>query len=198
MSGFKNSEVRIAGAGSVWVAPAGTTVTDTLAASMTAPWINLGFTSSDGVKFNKKDKNDPIDTWQSTAPARFILTDRDVTLKFQLLQMSKDTFQFYMGTGSTSLVTAGSTAEATAKKLELTGAPGGQDQRAIAIDFKDNNGTTDLRYRLVVPYAAVSDVEELSLARTGAIKLGVTVTTLSGDKPNDPMATWLVSDTALA
>ena len=198
MPGFKNSEVRIAGAGSVWVAPAGTTVTDTLAASMTTPWVNLGFTSSEGVKFNKKDKNDPIDTWQSTAPARFILTDRDVTLKFQLLQMSKDTFQFYMGTGSTSLVAAGSTAETTAKKLELTGAPGGQDQRAIAIDFKDNNGTTDLRYRLVVPYAAVSDVEELSLARTGAIKLGVTVTALSGDKPNDPMATWLVSDTALA
>ncbi|NWF26944.1 phage tail protein [Streptomyces sp. PKU-EA00015] len=194
MAGFKNTEIRIAGAGSVWTATAGTTVKDT--AALASPWVNLGFTSSDGVKFHKKDKNDPIDTWQSMAPARFLLSDRDLTVKFQLLQMNKDTFPFYLGLSSGSLVSSGSTVETTAQKIEMTGNPGGQDQRALAIDFADNNGTKDLRYRLVIPYGAVSEVEELSLTRTGAVKLGVTFTALSGDDPTKPLATWLVNDPA--
>ncbi|MFE1308562.1 phage tail protein [Streptomyces sp. NPDC058755] len=194
MAGFKNAEIRIAGTGNVWWAPAGTTVKETTA--LASPWVNLGFTSSDGVKFNKKDKNDPVDTWQSMAPARFMLSDRDLTLKFQLLQINKDTFPFYLGVPSTSVVTSGSTAETTAQKIDITGTPGGQDQRALAIDFTDNNGTKDLRYRLVIPYGAVSEVEELSLSRSGAVKLGVTFTALSGDDPTKPLATWLVNDPA--
>ncbi|WP_328670525.1 phage tail tube protein [Streptomyces sp. NBC_00328] len=194
MAGFKNTEIRIAGAGNVWWAPAGTTVKETTA--LASPWVNLGFTSSDGVKFNKKDKNDPVDTWQSMAPARFVLSDRDLTLKFQLMQINKDTFPFYLGLPSTSVVTAGSQTETTAQKIDIGGMPGGQDQRALAIDFADNNGTKDLRYRLVIPYGAVSEVEELSLSRTGAVRLGVTFTALSGDDPTKPMATWLVNDPA--
>ncbi|MCZ0987937.1 hypothetical protein [Streptomyces diastatochromogenes] len=194
MAGFKNAEIRIAGTGNVWWAPAGTTVKETTA--LAAPWVNLGFTSSDGVKFNKKDKNDPVDTWQSMAPARFMLSDRDLTLKFQLLQMNKDTFPFYLGVPSSSIVASGSTTETTAQKIDISGAPGGQDQRALAIDFTDNNGTKDLRYRLVIPYGAVSEVEELSLSRSGAVKLGVTFTALSGDDPTKPLATWLVNDPA--
>jgi len=195
MAGFKNTEVRIAGTGNVWVAPAGTASPKETTA-LAAPWVNLGFTSSDGVKFNKKDKNDPVDTWQSMAPARFMLSDRDLTLKFQLLQMNKDTFPFYLGLVSTSIVASGSTTEATAQKIDISGAPGGQDQRALAIDFADNNGTKDLRYRLVIPIGAVSEVEELSLSRTGAVKLGITFTALSGDDPTKPLATWLVNDPA--
>lgn len=194
MAGFKNTEIRIAGTGNVWWAPAGNTTKDT--AALASPWVNLGFTSSDGVKFNKKDKNDPVDTWQSMAPARFMLSDRDLTLKFQLLQMNKDTFPFYLGLSSASVVSAGSQTETTAQKIDITGAPGGQDQRALAIDFADNNGTKDLRYRLVIPYGAVSEVEELSLTRTGAVKLGVTFTALSGDDATKPLATWLVNDPA--
>ncbi|MGW2746960.1 phage tail tube protein [Streptomyces sp. NPDC001450] len=194
MAGFKNAEIRIAGTGNVWWAPAGTTVKETT--PLASPWVNLGFTSSDGVKFNKKDKNDPVDTWQSMAPARFMLSDRDLTLKFQLLQINKDTFPFYLGVPSSSIVASGSTTETTAQKIEISGAPGGQDQRALAIDFADNNGTKDLRYRLLIPYGAVSEVEELSLSRSGAVKLGVTFTALSGDDPTKPLATWLVNDPA--
>ncbi|MCX4590419.1 phage tail protein [Streptomyces sp. NBC_01549] len=194
MAGFKNTEIRIAGTGNVWWAPAGTTTKDT--AALASPWVNLGFTSSDGVKLNKKDKNDPVDTWQSMAPARFMLSDRDLTLKFQLLQINKDTFPFYLGLPSSSVVASGSQTETTAQKIDITGAPGGQDQRALAIDFADNNGTKDLRYRLVIPYGAVSEVEELSLTRTGAVKLGVTFTALSGDDATKPLATWLVNDPA--
>lgn len=194
MAGFKNTEIRIAGTGNVWWAPAGNTTKDT--AALASPWVNLGFTSSDGVKFNKKDKNDPVDTWQSMAPARFMLSDRDLTLKFQLLQINKDTFPFYLGLPSSSVVSSGSQTETTAQKIDITGAPGGQDQRALAIDFADNNGTKDLRYRLVIPYGAVSEVEELSLTRTGAVKLGVTFTALSGDDATKPLATWLVNDPA--
>lgn len=194
MAGFKNTEIRIAGTGNVWWAPAGNTTKDT--AALASPWVNLGFTSSDGVKFSKKDKNDPVDTWQSMAPARFMLSDRDLTLKFQLLQINKDTFPFYLGLPSASVVSSGSQTETTAQKIDITGAPGGQDQRALAIDFADNNGTKDLRYRLVIPYGAVSEVEELSLTRSGAVKLGVTFTALSGDDATKPLATWLVNDPA--
>lgn len=48
----------------------------------------------------------------------------------------------------------------------------------------------------MIPYGAVSEVEELSLSRSGAVKLGVTFTALSGDDPTKPLATWLVNDPA--
>ena len=91
--------------------------------------MDLGYTSSDGVKFTKKDKLDPIDTWQTVAAIRYVYSDRDFSVKFSLLQINGDTLPFFFGGGTVSSGTAG-------LSYNIAAAPQVQE-RALGIEFKD-------------------------------------------------------------
>ncbi|MEC4016407.1 phage tail tube protein [Streptomyces sp. H27-D2] len=185
MAGTNGGEIRVAGTGKILVAPAGTAApADTLVAWDPVKWKDLGFTTTDGIKFNKKDKLDPVDTWQSVSPARFIYSDRDLTVKFQLLQMNKDTLPFFMGGDP---IEAG--AAAGQYKFNLSTSPK-SDERALGIEFTDGTLAT---YRFIIPRGQVTDTEEITLTRSGAIKLGVTFTAIAVDDVK-PLATWLMKD----
>ncbi|MFC7217090.1 phage tail protein [Streptomyces polyrhachis] len=189
MAGNNSNEIRVAGTGRILVAPAGTAApADTAIAWDATKWRDLGYTTTEGIKFNKKDKIDPVDTWQSVSAARFIYSDRDLTVKFQLLQLNKDTLPFFMGGDA---VTAG--VPAGEYKYSLASNPKA-DERALGIEFNDG---TAVRYRFVVPRGQVTETEELSLSRTGAVKLGVTFTALAVDDLT-PLATILMKDGAYA
>jgi hypothetical protein len=95
MATNNGKEIRVAGTGRVLVAPAGNTAPAKSDDVWPTGWVELGYTSVDGIKLNKKDKIDPVDTWQSASPGRFIYSDRDLTVKFQLLQMNKSTLSFF-------------------------------------------------------------------------------------------------------
>ncbi|MFD9906368.1 phage tail protein [Streptomyces sp. NPDC059063] len=163
----------------------------------TAHWQDLGFTTTDGIKFNKKEKIDPVDTWQSATPARFIYSDRDLTVKFQLLQMNKQTLAFFMGI-PTSAIKQTTTADSPPKdvdgtyEFQLPSNPQ-KDERALGIEFKDG---ADITYRFIIPRGQVTETEELGLTRTGAVKLGVTFTALEG--PSGELAKWITKDKAYA
>ncbi|MCZ4117879.1 phage tail tube protein [Streptomyces sp. H39-S7] len=187
MAGNNGAEIRVAGTGRILVAPLGTAgPVDTVAAWDATKWRDLGYTTTDGIKFNKKDKLDPVETWQSVSPARFIYADRDLTVKFQLLQLNKDTFPFFMGGDA---VVAGTPAGQF--KYDLATTPK-QDERALGIEFTDGTAAT---YRFYIPRGQVTETEELSMTRTGAVKLGVTFTALALDDVK-PLATILMKDPA--
>src|SRR5262249_2052273 len=108
MAGTNSSEIRIAGVGPLYVATADTKVPATFStdtATDWASWKNLGFTSGDGVTFSKKDKLEPVDVWQAVSPVHFVYSDRDLTLKFSLMQFNEDTLPFFMGGGAVSALT---------------------------------------------------------------------------------------------
>jgi len=100
MAGNNAREIRVAGNGRILVANLGTLPPTDTVAEWGSGWKDLGYTTTDGVKLAKKDKIDPIDTWQSVSAARFVYSDRDLTLKFQLLQMNEDTLPFFFGGGT--------------------------------------------------------------------------------------------------
>ncbi|MFF8959111.1 phage tail protein [Streptomyces sp. NPDC014894] len=189
MAGSNNGkEIRVAGSGKVLFAAAGTPApADATIAWDAAKWTELGYTTTDGIKFNKKDKIDPVDTWQSVSPARFIYSDRDLTVKFQLLQLNKHTLPFFLGGGA---VAAG--AVAGEFKYDLANTPG-PDERAIGVEFVDGSS----RYRFVVPRGQVTETEEISLTRTGAVRLGITFTALAVDD-TAPLASFRIKDDATA
>ncbi|GGZ15421.1 hypothetical protein GCM10010387_04690 [Streptomyces inusitatus] len=189
MAGSNNGkEIRVAGSGKVLFAAAGTAApADATIAWDAAKWTELGYTTTDGIKFNKKDKIDPVDTWQSVSPARFIYSDRDLTVKFQLLQLNKHTLPFFLGGGA---VTAGGVAGEY--KYDLANTPG-PDERAIGVEFVDGAS----RYRFVVPRGQVTETEEISLTRTGAVRLGITFTALAVDDAA-PLASFRIKDDASA
>ncbi|CAM5728568.1 hypothetical protein SFUMM280S_06370 [Streptomyces fumanus] len=105
MAGTNTSEIRIAGAGRLFIAAPGTAIPETFTDADTAgdwgtDWKDLGYTSGDGVTFSKKDKLEPVDVWQVVSPVHFVYSDRDLTLKFSLLQFNEETLPFFMGGGS--------------------------------------------------------------------------------------------------
>lgn len=178
MAGLNASEIRVAGTGTIYVAPAHTASPTDFTKGWDAPWVNLGYTTSDGVKFVKKDKLDPVDTWQSVAPIRYVFSDRDFSVKFSLLQINSDTLPFFFSAG---VKAAGTTS------FEIAAAPA-VDERALGIEFTDGPNVT---HRFYVPRGAVTETEETAITRTSAIKLGVTFTALTPINSRfEPLAAW--------
>lgn len=187
MAGSNANEIRVAGTGRILVAPVGTTAPTDVTSAWGSGWKDLGYTSQDGIKLAKKDKLDPVETWQSVSPARFIYSDRDLTVKFQLLQLNEDTLPFFMGGDAVAETTTGS----GVYKYELAADPK-FNEKAMGIEFSDG---TDITYRFVVSRGQVTETEELQLTRTASIKLGVTFTALAVDNTK-PLATFLMKDPA--
>ena len=141
MPGINANEIRVAGTGSLYVAPAHTPAPADFTKTWDSPWANLGYTSSDGVKFVKKDKLDPVDTWQSVAAIRYVFSDRDFSVKFALLQINSDTLPFFFS----------SPAPSTANVYEIAAAPR-VDERALGIEFSDG---PNVRHRFYIPRGVV-------------------------------------------
>ncbi|MFE6166209.1 phage tail protein [Streptomyces sp. NPDC056486] len=179
MAGNNGKEIRVAGTGRVLIAPSGTDAPANATDNWGTEWTDLGYTTTDGIKFNKKDKIDPVDTWQSVSPARFIYSDRDLTVKFQLLQLNKANLAFFMGGGAVTVTAPAEPPTVLAEDLkefsyDLAHTPA-PDERALGIEFTDGAA----KYRFVIPRGQVTETEEISLTRTGAVKLGVTFTALA-------------------
>ncbi|KRV49702.1 phage tail protein [Wenjunlia vitaminophila] len=189
MPGMNPNEIRVAGTGRVLTAPLGSSVPTDVTTAWSAEWRDLGYTTTDGVKFNKKDKIDPVDTWQSVSPARFVYSDRDLTVKFQLLQFNEDTLPFFFGGDAVEETSAGS----QVYRYQVVAEPK-EDERMLGVEFSDGNQIT---YRFVIRRGQVTETEEFQLIRTAAVKLGVTFTALAVDNAT-PLATWLMNDPAFA
>ena len=178
------SEIRVAGTGRVLVAPAHTAPPAAFTDDWTAPWLDLGYTSADGVKFTKKDKLDPIDTWQTVAAIRYVHSDRDLSVKFSLLQINMDTLSFFFGKPLSS---------PTSLNLEIAASPQ-IDERALGIEFKDGPSIT---HRFVIHRGVVTETDETALTRTSSVKLGVTFTALTPIRPGfEPLAVWSMNQTS--
>ncbi|WP_328915511.1 MULTISPECIES: phage tail tube protein [unclassified Streptomyces] len=191
MAGNSSSEIRIAGSGRILVAEAGSSApTDFSTDWDSTIWTDLGFTSSDGVTFSKKDKLDPVDTWQAVSPVRFIYSDRDLSLKFALLQFNEDTFPLFMGGGDVTPVDV--TTNPGVYTYSLGDGPQ-KDERALGLEFNDG---TDVTYRFVIPRGQVTASDDIKLARKAAAQLGITFTALSNG--TDPLATFVMKDSVYA
>ncbi|MEE1751731.1 phage tail tube protein [Streptomyces sp. SP18CS02] len=193
MAGNNASEIRVAGTGRVLVGTVGaaapTTFSANPAADWGAAWTDLGYTTTDGVTFAKKDKLDPVETWQAISPARFVYSDRDLTLKFAMLQFNEDTLPFFIGGSKADVKPVADAAGVFSLSI-----PDGPtfDERALGLEFTDG---TNITYRFVIPRGQVTAADDIKLARKSAASLGVTFTALSsGD--NAPLATFVMKDPA--
>ncbi|RFS82739.1 phage tail protein [Actinomadura spongiicola] len=182
MAGINATEIRVAGTGRVLVAPKNT---DMAAPGTTlgAEWKDLGYTTNDGIKFTKKDKLDPVDSWQSMAAVRFVQSDRDLTVKFQLIQINVDTLPFVMGSGNTPLTP--DVDGVMRYDISATPVPA---EFALGLEFTDGASVT----RFYVPRGVVTDMDEVQFAKNAPVKLGVTINAVASDAtPVKPLASWM-------
>lgn len=101
------SEIRVASSGSINVAPVGTTLPTTPTASLNSAFVELGFTTEDGVTFTDTPTIEEIRAWQSADPVRRLVTQRVLTVAFSLEQVNQENFLVAFGGGTWTQPSAG-------------------------------------------------------------------------------------------
>ncbi len=89
------TQIVVAGTGTISIAPFGTALPadTTTHATLDAAFVDLGFTTDDGVTISDAMAVDDINAWQSLYPVRRVITGYSGTIGFDLLQWSKDIFE---------------------------------------------------------------------------------------------------------
>ncbi len=176
-------EITVALSGKVWVAPysAGLTLPDDLA-TPDAAFIDLGYTSEDGVTFSASPNVEDIMSWQKQTPVRRIVTGRDTSVAFTLEQTNLDTFALAFGGGTWTEPTAG---------LYRYDPPADADllsEYACVVDFADG----DRNSRIVLMRATINDAVKTQLVRNNAAMLPITLAALTPDDQDKPW--YFISD----
>ena len=123
------SEIVVAGTGSIRVAPVGTAEPADIGETPSATWVDLGYTTTDGVEFTFDRTTQEIMAWQSMDPVRVLATAEPKSIAFSLEQISKETWQFALGGGTVS----GTLGE----YLFEPPVPGTVDERAMMVELVD-------------------------------------------------------------
>lgn len=174
------TEVRVAGAGHVYVAPAGTALPADLEA-LPAAWLDLGYVTEDGVGFSFGRETSDLNAWQGSK-IRVLTTAEPASVNFALMQTNKDTLPVAFGGGS--IATAGGVHTYTPP------AAGVNTERAAVIEFTDG----DVSYRYCIPRIQLEGAVEFTLVKTGAVTYPLTFGVLDAD----PKYTIVSDDPALA
>lgn len=167
--GKDTDEIVVGANGTVWTAPVGTAAPATEVAAPAAAWVDLGYTSEDGLTFNDSKTLEVISVWQLFHAARRIVSERDTTISFVLRQWNIDTVPFALD----AVVT-----EPTAGHYKIVPpAPESVGEKALMLDWQD--GTK--HYRLIIPKGTVTDAVETNLVRTAAADLPIGFGVLGSD-----------------
>lgn len=180
MAGKDVDEIVVGANGTVWAAPVGTAAPADQDAVPGAGWLDLGYTSEDGVTFRDAKTLEAIPVWQLFHPARRIVTERDTNVEFVLRQWGKDQVPFAFGGGEVTTPTAGNFKYTPPAPEEI-------DERALMVDWQD--GTK--HYRLVIIRGMVSEGVETNFVRAAAADLPITFS-VNGSDVGDPW--YLLTD----
>lgn len=150
----------------IWIAPVGTAAPTDASTDLPAAWSTLGYLSEDGVSFGSSVDSESITPWQSKSPVRTIITGRELTAGFTMLEFSAQNAALYFDQPA-PVETDGEFALEVRSDLA-------QQMYAICIDVKDTAAT--VRYHF--PRASLSEAGDLEVTASGAMGLPVTLSAL--------------------
>lgn len=179
------SNIRVAANGKISVAPYGavTLPTDPTEA-LDAAFVDLGYANEDGVQFSASPTVEDITVWQSTTPARRIVTARALTATFTLSEYKRDTFALAFGGGTWTEVTAPSGGDNGVYRYDPPADTDSLAEYVLVVDAVDG----DTHDRWIVFRGSVTEAVETNLVRTGASVLPVTFSALTPDGETRPWA----------
>jgi hypothetical protein len=160
----------VAANGRVYVAPTSTPLPTDESETLDSDFVDLGYLTEDGITVSPSMSVESVQPWQSFYSVREIVTSRELTLGFELLQFNADTTVLAFGGGTV-------TEESSGHYKMVPPSPETVDKRACVVDWSDG----DKQYRLVVPVCMVSEGGEFSLSRTAPATLAVTLKALGVD-----------------
>jgi hypothetical protein len=176
------TEVRVAGAGHVYAAPASTALPTDLD-PLAADWVDLGYVTEDGVGFTFGRETEAINAWQGSK-VRVVTTAEPASTNFALMQSNAETLKVAFGGGTV-------TADAGVYTYEPP-ASGTNTERALVIEFNDG----DINYRYCLARVELEGNIEFTLTKAGAVTYPVTFGVL--DNGDDPKYTIVTDDPAFS
>jgi len=158
--------IRFASNGTLSVAPVATAGPTDASTPLGVGWSQLGYVSDAGVSLTPSITTQAINAWQSAVPVKYLVTGATFQMAFVLLQFDKEAVELYFG----STFETNATSES---KMEIGSNPD-LIETALVVEWTDATVTN----RLHIPRAQVSAREALTLVRTGATQLGLTLDAL--------------------
>lgn len=167
-------EIVIGANGSIYTAPLGSTIPASIAAPLGGDWTELGYATEDGVTWVDGKSLESIRAWQSFYDLRRIVSSKEGSLAFSLMQWNGATVELAFGGGEV-------TSPATDAYRYTPPDPSEIDERMMAIEWVDG----DNDFRLTFPKGMVSENVEVNIVRTAAGLLPITFALL-GEAGVDP------------
>jgi hypothetical protein len=163
MPGTNAAEGRVYGTCAVYIAPVGSTQPTTIAGALDVAWLDLGYTTEDGVAWGKSVDTFTVRAHQSFYPLKRGITSSDFTVAFVMEQMNSVNFKLFWGGGTFAVVSSTST--------YTPASAGAVDYRAMIVQGTDDSGKI---IRLICPKGVVTDFQDITLAKDNTANLGVT------------------------
>lgn len=153
------TKVRVALTGNVWVADENTAIPADITVAPPAPWLDLGFTTEDGVTISIEQTTDDLAGWQSLEPLRTLVTAEPKGFNFTLRQLERASFVAAFGGTVTTL--------GANNYKWVPSAAGSQVVKAYLLEFLDGS----YKYRFVYRRNQQSGAKEINLVRTNAVNI---------------------------
>lgn len=181
---INGTEVRVAGAGHVYVAPAGTALPTDLT-PLDPKYVDLGYVTEDGVGFSFGREVEELNAWQGDS-IRILSTKEPATTTFSLMQTNSTIMTVAFGGGTITETGTGASKIYTFTPPTL----GTNTERVLVIEFSDG---ASISYRYIIQRTQIMGNVDFTLNRTSALTYPLTMSILdNGDKPkftivsNDP------------
>lgn len=179
--------IRFAPKATIRMAPKGTDVSPYLNDVMVPldddVFVPLGYTAEDGIELTPTVETNPVAVHQSATPVKYVVTSASVTLAFTMMQFDENTVPLYFGADFVAQANGTLT-------LDLASTPDLREQVLIVEwgDFVETPNEIDpaspatlvsgTKTRLILPRIMLSERNAITLTRTDAQQLGVTVQAL--------------------
>lgn len=176
-----SNKVRVPLTGSVWYSSnLAATIPDDLTTDPTINgFVDLGYTTADGVTFNLGREIEGIDAWQTSEVLRQLVTSEPKSASFTLRQLGRDE---WLATNGGSITTLGSGV------YRWEPAAGAIPEGILLVDFVDGTKNYRFGFRRAQQTAEV----EFNLVRNDALNLPNTWTAI---QPTDPAVKSFFMDT---
>jgi hypothetical protein len=165
------TQVRVAGAGHVYVAPPGTVAPADINTALTTAWTDLGYVTEEGVSFTFGRETEDLNAWQADK-VRVLTLRAPKNVEYALMQTNSKTLVTALGGGAWEDDGSGS----------FTFTPPRDDENAVhsmVIEFTDG----DISYRYYFPRVQVEGEVSFTLTRSGAVTYPINFGVLAATPP---------------
>lgn len=174
-----SEEVRVGADAQIYIAPVSTTEPATVSASLNGAFTSaLGYVTEEGISLTDGKEVTPIGAMQSFYAVRQLVTAKSFEIVFSLLQWNRETVETAFAGGTWTDMGSSESMYEPPEPSEL-------NEYVLVADWQD--GT--ISNRLVVPRLANISPVTMTLARTSALVLPVTLSLLA---PAEGSAAWYI------